>query len=291
MSIEHAENKIVPLLPLELQIEFDNMYQKLLEQQKIYYRRIKAKSSETSATASGPDAPTTTPTPSAKKRRGKSSATSSSIPPAIPQAAPSGTKRTAEETDESESASKKPRSQLPMPTDFVATPLVTSLSTPMQPRATPLATSSSTPMPQPTSLAAEIDRIVGSDSFPSAINGAGMYSEKRSKIVAELLDNKYSDQDVADYINSFDNEPDDTKQFTLIHKGLNDRRRYPVWRHLSLKAKYSYARRGKQAPRPVTVFSSTPQAMPGTKRTAEETGERESASKSSAVCRPCLRIL
>ena len=134
-------------------------------------------------------------------------------------------------------------------------------------------------MPQLGPLAAEIDRIVGFDSFSSAVNGAGMYSKKRSRIMAELLDNKYSDQDVADYINSFDIELDDTKQFYLIHKGLNDRRRYPVWSHLSLKAQYSYTRRGKQAPKPVAVSSSTPQAMPRNKRLAEETGEQGSASK------------
>ena len=101
MSIERAKSEIVPLLPAELQEEFDYMYQKQLKQRRddAKARRSKAKSSETSTTASGPDAPTTTPTPSTKKRRRKSSVTSSSIPPAEP-----GTKRTAEETGESESA-------------------------------------------------------------------------------------------------------------------------------------------------------------------------------------------
>ena len=236
VGTERAKNSIVPLLPSNLQKEFNDRHQKQLKRQKdYYYKLIKATSSSTKtlhADLSNPvrEVVSTNNTHITKQHVEVGILTS---------------------PDSQELLRLKSQLQPAINTDQAAT------------------------SQRPGLLAAEIATIVGPLTFSSAVDGRGMYAGKRSEIKNKLLDDVYSNQDVADYINSFDIEPNDIKQYYLIYRGLDEKRRRDVWRLLSSKAQNSYTRRGKNPPK----FSSTPLAMPRNKRLAEETGEQASAPK------------
>src|SRR5579859_4169642 len=175
-----------------------------------------------------------------------------------------GKKRSAEGANEP--ASKKQRRQ-----KFMSTASAANL-----PQPNPVATSSSTLSQQPGPLAAAMAGIIRSDRFASVLNGYGIYAPKKREVKAEINDKKkYGDQDVADYINSFDN--DNNKQFYLVKHGLIKERRREVWSLLSPKARESSRKYDKNAPKQVIVSPSTPLARPGKKRSAE--GANKSASK------------
>ena len=99
------------------------------------------------------------------------------------------------------------------------------------------AATSQADIPQPGTLAAEIGRILGSLSLVTILTGRE-YLDKKKDLKAELDKKKYTDQEVADYIKSLN---DEKKQRYIIYNGLYQERKRTVWNRLPPKIQKAYA--------------------------------------------------
>ena len=120
----------------------------------------------------------------------------------------------------------------------------------------------------PGTLVAEMAKIQG----PYKINTAATNGNKKKELLKELLKDKYSDKDRANFINLLST----TEQRYVINVLLGQRRSKNLYPYLTQEAQKSYP---YNLATEAATSSSTPQVESGKKRLAEETRERELAPK------------